>query len=101
MKCALGPAVRRRSRTRATIFVVLLGSLWSLWSMTSDPIRGAGQAASGGEEPHRHAPPEPIEPMGKARAQADSRVMDAQPRIGNVALIDSDGRAVSQRRAYR
>jgi len=83
MTCSLGPAVRRRSRTCATIFVVLL------WSLTSDPIRGAEQATSGGQEHHRQARPE------RVRAQADSRVMDAQPQIGNVMLIDSHGRAVA------
>lgn len=67
----------------ATILVLLLGSL------TSAPARGAGQAAGEGQEHQHHAQPE------RVPAPADSRVMDAQPRIGKVALIDSFGRPVS------
>ncbi len=68
---------------RATTLALLLGSL------TSDPARGAAPAAGEGQEHHHLAQPE------RARAPADSRVMDAQPRIGNVALVDSHGRPVS------
>ncbi len=66
-------------RSRVTIPVVLLLNLM-------DPATEAGQAPSAGHDHHR---PEP------APAQAQSRVMDAQPQIGNVALVDSHGRAVS------
>jgi protein SCO1/2 len=83
MTYAFDRAVRRRSLTCAAILVVLQ------WSLTLDPVRAAGQATSGGQEHHHHKGPEGVP------AQAGSRVMEVQPQIGDVSLVDSNGRAVS------
>lgn len=61
-----------------------------LWSFTSVPIRGA-QVPGAAHEHHGQPQPESAQPKG------GSRLMEAQPQIGDVTLVDSDGRPVALR----